>query len=70
MLIDGERAPSYSPTFKNPEQYIEAKLKILTDPRAFGIQPTYAEREHLKTLKTQTAIDNAIISIIWNRWGD
>ena len=68
MYSDDERAPSYSPIFKNPEQYIEAKLKILTDPRAFGIQPTYEERQHLKTLKTQTAIDNAIISIINHRW--
>ena len=68
MAIDGEYTCSHSPIFKNPEQYLEAKLKILTDPRAFGIQPTYEERQHLKTLKTQVAIDNAIISIINRRW--
>lgn len=68
MILDNEHACSHSPIFKNPEQYIEAKLKILTDPRAFGITPTDEEMEHLKTLKTQVAIDNAILSIINRRW--
>ncbi len=61
---------SYSPKWNgNPEKYLEAKLKILTDSRGFGIKPTEEELEHLRTLKTQTAIDNGILTIINKRWG-
>lgn len=59
---------SHSPIFRNPEQYLKAKLKILTDPRGFGVQPTKEELEHLKTLRTQVSIDNAILSIIAHHW--
>lgn len=59
---------SHSPVFKNPRQYIDAKLKILRDPRGFGIQPTEAELEHLNTLTTEISIDNAILSIINHHW--
>ena len=59
---------SHSPVFRNPKQYVEAKLKILTDHRGFGIQPTRDEVLHLYTLKTQIAIDNAILSIISHHW--
>lgn len=45
------------------------KLDILMDTRGFCITPTESEMTHLKTLKTQTAIDNAIQSIIDRRWG-
>lgn len=61
---------SYNPKWKgDPQKYIDAKLKILEDPRGFGIHPTKKEVEHLRTLKTQTSIDNAIWTIINNRWG-
>ena len=70
MAIDGDCISSHSPTFKNPAQYLKAKLNILQDERSFNITPTYEEMAHLKTLKTQTSIDNAIRSIIWRRWGD
>lgn len=59
---------SHSPIFKNPEQYIKARVKILSDRRSFGIIPTDEEMEHLRTLNTQVQIDNAIISIIDRRW--
>lgn len=59
---------SHSPIFRNPAQYIEAKLDILTDTRGFGIQPTKEEIAHLNTLKTQVQIDNAILQIIDNHW--
>ena len=59
---------SHSPMFKNPKQYIEAKLNILTDPRGFGIHPTIDEIAHLNTLTTQVRIDNAILQIIDNHW--
>jgi hypothetical protein len=58
----------HCPIFRNPKQYVEAKLKILMDHRGFGIKPTEEEIEHLKTLKTQIAIDNAILSIIDRHW--
>ena len=60
---------SHSPTFKNPKQYVKAKLKIITDPKGFGITPTASEVEHLYTLKTQISIDNAILSVIARHWG-
>lgn len=57
---------SHSPIFKTPEQYIPQKLKILK--RDFYITATEAEVEHLKTLKTQIEIDNAVLSIIAHHW--
>ena len=61
---------SYNPKWKgNPEKYLEKKLDILMDTRGFCITPTKSEMAHLKTLKTQIAIDNAIQSIIDRRWG-
>jgi hypothetical protein len=61
---------SYSPKWKgDPTKYLEAKLKILMDNRGFCITPTETELKYLQTLKTQTAIDNAILSIIDKRWG-
>lgn len=59
---------SHSPMFKNPKQYLNAKLKILTDTRGFGIQPTETELEHLRTLTTEIGIDNAILSVINHHW--
>ena len=58
---------SHSPIFKTSEQYLKAKLKILK--RDFCINPTEAEVTHLKTLTTQTQIDNAILTIINHHWG-
>jgi hypothetical protein len=60
---------TYNPKWNgNPTKYLEGKLKILMDPRGFGITPTKREMEHLQTLTTQTEIDNAILTIINNRW--
>lgn len=58
---------SHSPQFTTPEKYLKAKLKILS--RDFYIDPTETELEHLETLKTQVAIDNAILSVIAKHWG-
>jgi hypothetical protein len=61
---------SYSPRWKgSAKKYLKEKLVILEDHRGFGIHPTEEELQHLKTLKTQTAIDNGILSIIEKRWG-
>ena len=57
---------AHCPVFKTPKQYAEEKIKILE--RDFYITPTDAEILHLKTLKTQTAIDNAVLSIINHHW--
>lgn len=65
--MNNEYITSHSPQFNNPEQYLKAKLKILS--RDFRIEPTKEELEHLKTLKTEISIDNAILSIINRRWG-
>lgn len=57
---------AHCPVFNNPKQYTKAKLKILTED--FYINPTEEELEHLKTLKMQIAIDNAILGIINRNW--
>lgn len=62
-----EYITGHSPVFKNPEQYLKAKLKILS--RDFHIEPTETELEHLHTLTTQVSIDNAILSVIAHHWG-
>lgn len=52
--------------FENPEQYVEAKLHMLR--YNMYIEPTKEELEHLRTLKTECAIDNAVHSIIDRHW--
>ena len=52
--------------FKDPQQYIEAKLKMLR--KDMRITPTQEELDHLTGLTTATAIDNAIHSIIDRHW--
>lgn len=58
---------SHAIVFRNPAQYLKAKLKVLTNN--FLITPTDEEMEHLRTLKTQIQIDNAVITIMNRRWG-
>ena len=57
---------SHSPIFKIPENYVRDKLMILK--RDFRIEATTDEINHLNTLTTQTAIDNAVLSIINRHW--
>lgn len=57
---------SHSPQFTTPAEYLKAKLKILS--RDFKIEPTETELKHLRTLTTEIAIDNAILSIINHHW--
>lgn len=54
--------------FVNPKQYIEAKLHVLQCD--MYIKPTKEEIEHLHELKTKTAIDNAVHSIMDRHWKD
>lgn len=65
-MYDDNYITGYSPVFKTPKQYVEAKLKILE--RDFRIKATEEELAHLSTLKTQVAIDNAVLSIIAHHW--
>ena len=65
-MYQEEYINGHSPQWNTPEKYVEAKLKILR--RDFRITPTEEEIKHLKTLKTQISIDNAILSIINHHW--
>lgn len=61
-----EYVNSHAIVFRNPAQYLKARLKVLS--RDSYITPTDEEMEHLGTLETQVQIDNAIIAIMNNRW--
>ena len=66
MMLDNE---TYNPKWTgDPTKYLDGKLKILTDPKGFCVHPTEKEMAHLRTLKTQTAIDNGILQVINNHW--
>ena len=54
--------------FENPEQYVEAKLRMLR--RDMYIKPTPEEIAHLYSLKTPCEINNAVHSIIDRHWKD
>ena len=56
---------TYNPKWHNdPKEYLDAKLEILVGD--FRITPTESEMAHLQTLKTQIAIDQAILALILN----
>lgn len=52
--------------FKSPEQYVKVKLRMLRND--MYIQPTEEEIARLHELKTETAIDAAVRSIIDRHW--
>ena len=63
---DRQKNDSFFITFVTPEQYVEDKIEMLREE--MYIKPTKEEIEHLKTLKTEVSIDNAIHSIIDRHW--
>ena len=63
-----QRNENYLPEFSSPERYVRAKLKMLRNEML--IEPTDAEVLHLYELKTETAIDNAVHSIIARHWDE
>lgn len=63
-MIEGA---TYNPKWNgDPKKYLKGKLKILMGD--FRITPTEEEMKHLKSLTTQTQIDQAILGIINTRW--
>lgn len=65
--FERSRKDSWKDDFKNPTQYVAHKLKMLRNE--MYIHPSVEEIMHLRSLKTQTAIDNAVHSIIDRHWG-
>lgn len=61
-----ESTPSYIPKFENPNQFIEAKIKMLR--KEFRIKLTNDEINHLYELKTEVDINAAVKTIINNHW--
>jgi hypothetical protein len=71
MVIGHKQTDEYNESqwfdeFKSPKQYVEAKIKMLMHD--MYIRPTEEEVKHLMSLKTPTAIDNAVHSIIDRYW--
>lgn len=58
---------NHAPKFKNAEQFIQAKLKMLV--KDFRIHPTETEIEHLCGLTTEREINCAVRQIINDHWG-
>ena len=63
---DRQKNDSFFIAFITPEQYVEDKIEMLREEMC--IKPTADEIKHLKTLKTETSIDNAVHSIIDRHW--
>lgn len=57
---------SHAPHFKNSNQYIQAKLKMLVND--FCIRPTETEIKHLYGLATESEINRAVRQIINDHW--
>lgn len=57
---------SHAPQFKNAEQFIKAKLKMLVND--FCIHPTETEIKHLCSLATESEINRAVRQIINDHW--
>ena len=57
---------SHAPQFKNANQYIQAKLRMLEDD--FCIHPTETEIKHLYEFSTESEINRAVRQIINDYW--
>jgi hypothetical protein len=64
----GQYDAGYLPEFVSADRYVDAKLKMLKCEML--IEPTDEEIAHLYELKTETAIDNAVHSIIARHWDE
>ena len=63
---DGHFRPSYIPEFTTPEQFVDAKVKILRNH--LGINITYEDIAYLRQFKTEVQINNAVKTIINKYW--
>jgi hypothetical protein len=62
--------PVVTPKQKEVASYCKQKIHMLEDPKGFGLTLTEAEKNHMRKLKTETAIDNYAIDIFYSRWGE
>lgn len=62
------RQETWDTEFTNLEQYVKAKLRMLR--KDMYIEPSGKNIAHLRSLKTKTAIDAAVHSIIDRAWSD
>ena len=63
---DGTFLPKYVPRFVNPEQFIDAKVKILREH--FKMQITEEDIEYLRGFKTEVGINAAVRVLINKYW--
>lgn len=67
MYNDSLRYRDHTVAFTTPEKFIEWKIEMLeTD---FCIELTDKEKAHLKSLKTENAINAAVRKIMDDHWG-
>ena len=61
-----EFLPSYIPEFKTPEKFVDEKIKMLRDQ--FRIDLSDEDIAHLRELKTESAINAAVMAIFNKYW--
>lgn len=62
-----DREHEYMPKFDTPEEFVKAKIEMLE--MDFCIELTEKEKAHLKSLKTENAINAAVRKIMDDHWG-
>ena len=65
-VYEKKALPGYVPTFTTAEKFVEKRITMLE--RDFKIELSYEEKKHLKSLKTERAINAAVRDIIDNAW--
>ena len=54
--------------YENPEEFVDFKINMLVNE--MFIEPTEDEIAHLRSLTTETAINNAVRSIVARHWSN
>ena len=65
--IKRERKNWYT-EYESPDSYVDFKIDMLVNE--MFIEPTEDEIDHLRSLTTETAINNAVQSIVARHWAD
>lgn len=68
IILDKPQMKTTKQKFKSPKQYVKEKLRMLRYD--MYIYPTLEEVEHLYSLKTDVAIDNAVKALIGRHWAE